>query len=202
MVNGDGKILWVMRHGRPNLPANPLLLTKSEFNRYLDAYDDAGLSSDESARLQRLYQHYPVPDLVISSDLPRALETAELFGRGAPLKVDPLFREIPVRVPEKDTWFLNRRWPSEVWWSYLRFAWFYNIPPEGRLRSTARSEEAAAVILAYQREVNKLAVVSHSGFLLVTIDLLMRRGHLVGRRLPRIGFGEPTTYHWRLELKP
>ncbi|MCY0879072.1 MAG: histidine phosphatase family protein [Firmicutes bacterium] len=202
MANWDGKTLWVMRHGRPNVPANPLLLTKTEFNRYLDAYDDAGLSTEESVRLSRLYQRYPIPDLVISSDLPRALETARLFGRGAPLRVDPLFREIPVRVPDGNTWFLRQRWPSEVWWSYLRFAWFYNIPPEGRTRSTQRSEQAAAVIAACQREVQTLAVVSHSGFLLVTIDLLIRQGHLTGRRLPRIGFGSPTSYHWRSEPKP
>lgn len=197
MDNRAGKTLWVMRHGRPNVPPNPLLMTKSEFNDYLHRYDVAGLSDFEAQRLADVYRTYPVPELVISSDLPRARETAELFGRGARVIEDPLFREIPVRVPEASTWFLNRRWPSELWWSYLRSAWFFNIPPEGHRQSTARSLKAVEEMVRQIEDVEHLAVVSHSGFLLVTIDQMMRQGLLEGRRLPHIGFGEPTTYRWR-----
>lgn len=197
MDNLDGKTLWVMRHGRPNVPPNPLLMTKAQFNAYLEDYDLAGLSTDEQNRLRQLYNGYPVPDLVISSDLPRALETAQLFGRGAEIIVDPLFREIPVKVPEASTWFLNRRWPSEMWWSYLRSAWFFDIPPEGQTLSYARCRDAMEEIMRYQQRVERMAVVSHSGFLLVTVHLLMKAGRLHGRRLPRIRFGEPTTYRWR-----
>ena len=193
----SGKMLWVMRHGRPNVPPNPLLMTKTEFNEYLHQYDVAGLSEVEADRLTALYRTYPVPDLVLSSDLPRAHETAQLFGRGAALVVDPLFREIPVRVPEASTWFLNRRWPSEFWWSYLRSSWFFDIPPEGYRQSTARSREAFQAITEHQRTVDRLAVVSHSGFLLVTVNQMMRQSLIRGRRLPHIGFGEPTTYRWR-----
>lgn len=196
MENLLGKTLWVMRHGRPNVPPNPLVMTKHQFNQYLEHYDIAGLSSDEQARLTALYASYPQPDLVVSSDLPRAHETAKLFSKGAPIVIDPLFREIPVWLPDANTWFLNRRWPSEVWWSYLRFAWFYDIPPEGQKLSVERSHEAIEKIVQYQKDVRQLAVVSHSGFLLVTINLLKKGGRLMGRRLPRIHFGQPSTYHW------
>ncbi|MCL5115626.1 MAG: histidine phosphatase family protein [Firmicutes bacterium] len=197
MDNLQGKTLWVMRHGRPNVPPNPLLMTKQQFNEYLEQYDLAGLSDAETARLTALYQTYPVPELVIASDLPRARETADLFAKGAPIVVDPLFREIPVWVPDASTWFLDRRWPSELWWSYLRFAWFYDIPPEGQKRSYERSREAIKRIMEYQKDVQTMAVVSHSGFLLVSIHLLMQQGRLRGRRLPSIKFGLPSTYQWR-----
>lgn len=196
MDNLTGKMLWVMRHGRPDVPPNPLLMTKNEFNEYLHQYDLAGLSSGERERLVALYRDYPLPDLVISSDLPRAHETAEVFGRGAKLLVDPLFREIPIRIPDASTWFLNRRWPSEFWWSYLRSAWFFDIPPEGHRASTRRSREAVIAIHQHQQQVKKLAVVSHSGFLLVTINQMVRQHLVAGRRLPRIAFGEPTEYRW------
>lgn len=186
-----------MRHGRPNVPPNPLLMTKTQFNQYLEHYDLAGLNEAETQRLAALYQTYPQPDLVISSDLPRAVETAQLFSRGARMLVDPIFREIPVKVPEASTWFLDRRWPSELWWSYLRSAWFYNIPPEGQTLSTERCRRAISEIARYQAEVDRLAIVSHSGFLLVSVNLMMKNGWLQGRRLPSISFGEPTTYRWR-----
>jgi len=197
MDNLHDKTLWVMRHGRPNVPPNPLLMTKVQFNQYLEQYDIAGLSENEQARLTALYQSYPTPELVVSSDLPRARKTADLFARSAPIVVDPIFREIPIWLPDANTWFLTRRWPSEVWWSYLRSAWFYDIPPEGRKLSIERSHEAVQKLLQYQQQVKTLAVVSHSGFLLVTINLLMKSGRIRGRRLPRIHFGTPTTYTWR-----
>ncbi len=186
-----------MRHGRPDVPPNPLLMTGTEFNQYLHRYDLAGLSQNERNRLITLYQSYPVPDLVISSDLPRAQETAALFGRGAQHIVDPLFREIPIAVPDAATWFLTRRWPSELWWSYLRSSWFFNIPPEGQKLSTQRSHKAIAEIARHQAQVDRLAIVSHSGFLLVVVHQMMRQHLLEGRRLPHIKFGKPTHYGWR-----
>lgn len=197
MNNLAGKTLWVMRHGRPNVPPNPFLMTGAEFNGYLAQYDAAGLSPHERDRLRALYQGFPKPDLVVSSDLPRARETAELFGRGAPMVIDPLFREIPIMVPTAPTWFLGRRWPSQVWWRYLRAAWFFNNPPEGFRLSTARSLQAIAAIRDRQVGVDRLAVVSHSGFLLVVVNQMMRQGLLRGRRLPHIDFGRPTEYTWR-----
>lgn len=187
-----------MRHGRPNVPPNPLLMTKWAFNEYLHKYDEAGLSTDERTRLEAIYAAYPVPDLVVTSDLPRARETADLFGRGAPLIEDPIFREIPIKIPEEaQTWFLATRWPSEMWWSYLRTTWFFDVPPEGQKKSRERSRQAALKISQYQDTVNRLAVVSHSGFILVMIDWMIRQGWIEGRRLPHIGFGTPTEYHWR-----
>lgn len=186
-----------MRHGRPDVLPNPLLMTGMEFNQYLHRYDLAGLSHNERERLTTLYQGYPVPDLVISSDLPRAQETAVLFGRGAKHIVDPLFREIPIEVPNAATWFLTHRWPSEFWWSYLRSSWFFNIPPEGQKLSTQRSLTAITEIARHQGSARRLAVVSHSGFLLVAVHQMMRQHLIEGRRLPHIKFGQPTHYRWR-----
>lgn len=186
-----------MRHGRPDLPRNPFLMDRMEFNRYLEAYDLAGLSAGETHRLSVLYQKYPDPDLVVCSDLRRARETAEIFSKGAPIIVDPVFREIPVRLPDTPSPFLNARWPGEFWWSYLRMNWFRNQAPEGQAQSVARAYEATIRLKAYHHDVQRLAVVSHAGFLLVTINLLIKQKEIQGRRLPHIGFGQPTRYVWR-----
>ncbi|MCL4351181.1 MAG: phosphoglycerate mutase family protein [Firmicutes bacterium] len=188
---------WVMRHGRPDLPRNPLFMTRNEFNQYLAAYDEAALSVHEQDRLQRLYAAYPKVDLVIASDLPRALETAKLFARHDNIIVDSLFREIPVWLPNDSTLFLKQRWPGEFWWSYLRFHWFWDQEPEGRTRSTERAREAISRLEQYQKQGPRLAVVSHAGFLLLLINLLQQDRRVSGRRLPHIGFGLPTLYRWR-----
>jgi broad specificity phosphatase PhoE len=191
-----------MRHGRPDLPDNPLLMTREAFNAFLDRYDQAGLSRDEKERLTQLYRRYPLPDLVVSSDLPRAQETAALFARSRPVLVDPVFREIPVRLPPAPTWFLSRTWPGEIWWGYLRFAWFYDVPPEGQTLSIQRAQVAIDALAKYQADVGQLAVVSHSGFILVLIDQMHRQRLIQGRRLPHIGFGLPTLYRWMSSPSP
>ncbi|MDA8192965.1 MAG: histidine phosphatase family protein [Thermaerobacter sp.] len=197
MGNLSGKSLWVMRHGRPDLPPNPFLMDREQFNRFLNAYDDAGLSSLETDRLSALYRNFPEPDRVISSNLPRALKTATLYARSRPIAVDPLFREIPVWLPDQPNWFLNRRWPGEMWWNYLRLHWFRDQEPEGRTLSLRRAEQAIALLKSHQQDADRLAVVSHAGFLMVIIHLLQSRREIAGRRLPHINFGQPTRYVWR-----
>ena len=188
---------WVMRHGRPDVPRNPVFMDRQQFNRFLDAYDDAGLSEAERTRLSHVYSGYPVPDTIIASDLPRALATARLFARGREVIVSPLLREIPVRLPEPTTTFLRGRWPSEVWWTYLRFHWFRNQAPEGRILSTRRATEAIQLINEHRQPGTRIAVVSHAAFLLLMVNLLQGDHQVGGRRLPHIGFGTPTLYHWR-----
>ncbi len=186
-----------MRHGRPNVPRNPALMDRHEFNRYLDAYDAAGLSDQEDTRLRLLYAKWPEPDVIISSDLPRALATAHLFARHHEVVTSPLLREIPVRLPDDSTKFLRGRWPTEVWWTYLRYHWFKNQEPEGRIRSAERALSAIQFIAQHRQPRARLAVVSHAGFLLLMVNLMQRRSQVGGRRLPHIGYGEPTPYYWR-----
>ncbi|WP_430626181.1 histidine phosphatase family protein [Sulfobacillus thermotolerans] len=166
------KTFWVMRHGRPDLPRNPFFMNRDLFNRFLESYDLAALSAEESARLAQLYERYPIPDAVVCSDLPRAHATAKIFGRTAPIIVDPIFREIPIQLPEPSSLFLKSLWPAEVWWSYLRVNWFRNQGPEGKDRSRQRATEAIVHLRRYQHDYPHMALVSHAGFISLLITLL------------------------------
>lgn len=197
----ERRTLWTIRHGHPDVPKNRPRVSRDEFNRYLDAYDAAGLSPSEAARLQALYATYPRPDLVLSSDLPRARETAILFARGADVRVDPVFREVPVFLPPGESWFLTGRWPGEVWWSYLRVAWFRGAQRETPEQSRARVADAIDLIEAALASAGGVGLVSHAGFLLLLVDTMKRRGLVAGPRLPSIGFGRATAYQWLGELE-
>jgi broad specificity phosphatase PhoE len=190
----DTPSLWVIRHGKPDVPKNAPRVTREEFNQYLADYDQAGLSVNEMDRLRTQYQAYPKPDLVLASDLPRALQTAELFARGTPIVTDPVLREVPVAIPDTSGWFLSGRWPGEWWWSYLRVAWFRGLQQETPALSRQRAQRAMEFIASY-RQHHQIAVVSHSGFLLILMDQMHRQHHVRGPRLPSIVFGKPTEYH-------
>lgn len=185
-----------MRHGHPDVPPNPFFMERVHFNRFLTSYDEAALSEKESDRLAELYSRYPRPDIVICSDLPRAHATALLFARGAEVIADPLFREIPVWLPDNSTQFLNRRWPPEFWWNYLRLNWFRNQGPEGKDLSRIRAEKAIAQWSHYQQRYSQVAVVSHAGFISLLIIMLHQRHQIRGPLFPSIRFGRPTFYRW------
>ncbi len=190
------RAFWVMRHGRPDLPRNPFFMDHDQFNRYLEAYDRAALDETEAKRLTLLFQQYPIPELVICSDLPRAKATAELYARSGPILVDPIFREIPVWLPEASSIFLKTKWPEEFWWSYLRVNWFRNQGPEGKVRSRQRAELAIARLSSYFQEHQNIAVVSHAGFLSLLITMLHQQHRIRGPLLPSIRFGRPKRYIW------
>ena len=201
MVKRPDKIaLWIIRHGKPDVPANARRVTREEFNQYLVDYDQAGLSAEEAERLSLRYRDYPKPGLVLASDLPRALETAKIFARGTPIVTDPLLREVPVQLPQYDGWFLNGRWPGEVWWSYLRLAWFRGLQRETPDVSRARARQAIELLEAHRYRYGPLAIVSHSGFLLILINQMHRERRISGPRLPSIEFGRPTGYQWSGKL--
>jgi broad specificity phosphatase PhoE len=185
------------------VPPNAWRVSREEFNHYLSLYDQAGLSEGEIRRLELLYQPYPKPDLVLASDLPRARDTARVFARGAEIIIDPVLREVPVKLPDHNgSWFLSGRWPGEVWWSYLRLAWFRGRQAETPDASRERAHAAIAFLLEHQRSGQSVAVVSHSGFLLILVDRLHRQKTISGPRFPSIDFGRPTAYHQLGQLEP
>lgn len=188
--------LWIIRHGKPDVPTSGWRVSRTEFNQYLLAYDQAGLSASEADRLRTRYQDCPKPELVLSSDLPRAFATAELFARGAKIITDPILREVPVQIPDYPGRFLEGRWPSELWWTYLRIAWFRGLQAETPKLSSARALRAIEFVTAHRTANTELAVVSHSGFLLIVVDKLHRRHAVSGPRLPSIEFGRPNHYRW------
>ena len=58
----------------------------------------------------------------IASDLPRAVESAELLASGNPVIVSPLLREIPLNIPR-----LPLRLPIGAWGAAIGMAWGYRI---------------------------------------------------------------------------
>ncbi len=197
----DKQALWIIRHGKPDVLENARKVTREEFNRYLSAYDEAGLSPDEADRLRRQYESYPKPDLVLASDLPRALETATLFARGTPIFTDQVLREVPVALPPQSTWFLNGSWSGETWWTYLRVAWFRGLQQESPALSRKRAQAALEFIEHHRGHRSQMAVVSHSGFLLMLVNQMHRQHRIHGPFLPSIKFGQPTGYQWLGQLQ-
>jgi broad specificity phosphatase PhoE len=190
--------LITIRHGRPAWHS-PRLISLAAFERLSAHYDDAHLSEEGARAVAALSGQLPqVP--ILSSDLPRAHETAEAIADGKrAIIVDPLFREVPnTRIARG---LLGRLWaPADLWAFVRRCFWIIGAGEcsEKPRAAWRRASRAGNEILRHGTRQRDVVLVSHGWFLTVLALNLRWRGLIErGPLLPRVGHGAMTVYHLR-----
>ncbi|MCB1326685.1 MAG: histidine phosphatase family protein [Spirochaetales bacterium] len=186
--------ITLVRHGRPTVRYSHTpwtWRTAREMNGLLDDYDLSGLDAGwNEPRAGNPIHAYP-----ISSDLPRALETAHLIARRPDnLEVSALFREVPVgRIP-----WQGLRLPTVSLLMICRLGWLTGLIPVSESRRQSRSRVRAATDVLEERvgKHGDVALFSHGFFLWLVGRELRKRGWAsprVGpyRYLERIEFSRP-----------
>ena len=138
-------------------------------------YDVAGLDIEWNPK----YKGKPIlTETVLSSDLPRALETALLMTEKTreQMQISPLYREVP--LPRfKNT---ERRLPVPALFALSRLGWLTGTMQceEGRAASLVRVRQTADILEGLCRENKIPALFSHGFFLLLLGRELRHRGWL------------------------
>jgi len=182
--------LLLIRHGRSSCSTPPGLVDRAGVERWLTAYDEAGLAADD-APPPALVAEVARAHLVVSSDLPRALASAALLAPGREPLVSPLFREVPLPIPRS----LVSRLPAMVWGALMHLRWVFEIA-RGRgdsqdaveqSRAAARWCTDACARLPGGEQV--IAVATHGVFRRVLARHLLREGW-------RFAPGRRSYAHW------
>jgi broad specificity phosphatase PhoE len=159
-------------------------------------YDATELSGEGTEAIEELARQLPEA-LILSSDLPRAQETAQIIARnGSSIKFSPLFREL--KSPRIATGLMNKLWaPPSVWSLVHWLCWIFGIGefsenPQAALR---RAALAADEIFKHLETEEKVILVSHGWFMIFLAVYLRKRGLIArGHLIPRTGFGAVTEY--------
>ncbi len=166
-----GRIITA-RHGRPDL-ARDVTITAREYGDWWRQYDASGLAADERppAGLVALADE---AETILSSTLPRAIETARhVGGADRQIPADPMFVEAPLPPPP----FPNFISLSPGQWGVVsRTLWFLGFAPEGvenHLQSWRRVRKITAR-LAELAEGGDVVLCAH-GYLNWMIDQQLRR---------------------------
>lgn len=186
--------LIVIRHGRPEWRL-PFALSLAQFEHVSAGYDAAGLSAEGKRAIDALAGRLPKA-LILSSDLPRARETAEIIGRGkGTVDFASVFREVP--TSQIATNLLGRLWaPVAIWTLIKRCCWVLGIGkcPEKPAAAWSRATRAVDEILRYSGR-KSVILVSHGCFIAVLALHFRWRGLIDrGPLLPRVGYGAVTEY--------
>jgi broad specificity phosphatase PhoE len=177
------KILLI-RHGRSAHVSNGAWLSREGVLQWREAYDTAGIAPEESPPAAVL-SAVARCDIIVSSDLPRALESAQRLAPGRTAARSPLLREAPQPVP-----YLPGRFPLLVWNTLMTMIWGFRIlqQRDASQAELARAADAVTWLESLGQTGGTLAVVTHGVF---------RR--LLANRFAQNGWNVPTkrrSYKW------
>jgi broad specificity phosphatase PhoE len=171
MTSVSARIVLV-RHGRTSC-ASTGWLDAAGFRRWTAAYEAAGLASGET----------PPPALralaseagrVVTSNLPRARDSARLLAPCAEIIISHLLREPPLQVPPS----FGPRLPLAIWLIAAGLGWRFQVSRSEEPLAAARhrAREAAEWLAALATEESPLIAVTHGVFRRLLQDALRARG--------------------------
>ncbi len=173
----------LLRHGRTNLPPWPWI-TARELGQWIAAYNAAGIRdmSPPGSALAVAEQC----GLIVTSDLPRSMESGKLLEQGMSMISDGLFREAD--LPYGWTTFI--RMPPYIWAVLFRFLWPFGFNSSGEsihaFRNRTRTAAMRLISLAHE----------HGSVLFVGHGLINR---CIARELLSAGWNGPRKTkirHW------
>lgn len=165
-----GRIITV-RHGQPDL-SREVLISAREYGDWWARYDESGLVPGQKPP-EALYELANQATTVMSSTLPRAVETAAEITKGSRhVPADVIFVEAPLPPPPVP--FLRLR--PGTWGVISRSFWFWGYAPNGietHFGSWRRVAEIADRLKALSAE-GDVMLCAH-GYLNWMIDRRLRR---------------------------
>lgn len=177
--------VFLIRHGKSGLVHRQALLSKGDVEVWRRRYDAAGidpgvLPPDILFRLAADATH------LVTSDMPRAVESAALLAPHRIIQRDPRFREAPLHIPAWPT-----RLPLRVWGTIIYVNWRYQVlrGVDPHATDTQRAAAAAEHVVNLVDDGSSVCVITHGVFRSLVAEQLVERGWPKARR--RGGFR-----HW------
>ncbi len=165
-------VIILARHGEPDLSRNVRLNWRG-YKYWWRLYDEAGLKPSERAP-QFIKDVAKQADIIISSTLPRAIETAEAACEGKVDHLEPLLVEAPLPPPNLGYF----RFGPRTWSVFARTAWCLGFSGEGESQKLARirAEKASHVLSEHASGGKMIFVAGHGWFNRMLRGPLKQRG--------------------------
>ena len=178
MTSTQQRIVLV-RHGHSAHIERPGWIDAHGVHRWREGYDAAGILP-ESAPPNELIAETARAACVVTSDLARAVASAERLAPGRATRVSPLLREMMLELPS----WVRTRLPLAVWEVCIHLHWKMQ-ERQGRIATEedlGRAAQAVALLEEVARESSPVVVVTHGAFRrLLDLQLIANGWAAVGR---------------------
>jgi len=166
-----------MRHGRPEIDLTARQyeqMSALDIKQIIDDYQDVGLAttqsiSDEARAIAASCS------ICVTSDIVRAIESAELLNANNIMAPDSIFREIDLPHPDRGT----IKFSMKFWLVILRLLWFFGYKNNGESITDSRDNAkiGAMRLAGYAHKFDSVLLVGHG------INI-----HLIAKQLKRLGW--------------
>ena len=159
--------IGLMRHYKVSINNNKIWMDSVDFSNWVKQYDQSNIYINSSFDTKFSW------DVCYSSDMIRAIKTAEAIYKGRIIKTKQL-REIEIN-PLFDS---RMRFHLNVWLILGRFGWLLNHPSQENKNSTLlRARAFLDDVEENNQEHHNVLIVSHGAFMTVLKQELNRRGY-------------------------
>ncbi|MED4229492.1 histidine phosphatase family protein [Neobacillus cucumis] len=164
----------LIRHGKSLLTENDKI-TCLEFKNWVEKYDYNGVFKEltyPSTTLEKI----ATANVVITSDLKRAVDSARLLNPLKEIITYPLFRE--TELSSNASQLCNVKLKPSIWAIVLRILWFsgYSNECESLDQAKFRANKASQQLIDYANEYKSVALVGHGFFNMLIAKELRKKG--------------------------
>ncbi len=146
----------IIRHGKPSLSAWPGIKAR-ELGDWIVAYNRSGIA--EVSPPEKTINAVKTCAMIITSDLPRSIESGKALGPGLPMISNELFRE--AGLPYGPIALLKM--PPKMWALVFRILWSFGYEKNGESIAAfkERSRRAAGRLISLASEHGAVLFVGH-----------------------------------------
>ncbi len=148
-------------------------VTCVEFQKWVEKYNDHGVLEPSTYPFETI-EKVSNANIIITSDLKRAVQSATLLRPKGQAISSPIFRETELPAPSMTKVKLR---PS-IWAILLRLVWFcgYSHQCESMRNAKARANKAAEQLINYAKEHQSVALIGHGFFNMLIAKELQKKG--------------------------
>jgi len=165
----------LIRHGKPTSTENAII-NASEYTKWIRKYNFSNVA--DSSRPKTINNQYK-SIYTLSSDLTRAIHSANIYVGKHPEEIDKLYREM--EIPRYKFPFQLKAWN----WVYLsRFLWMLGFKGtfESFKQAKLRAEIAATQLIEIAKVQDKVILFGHGYMNLYIRKSLIRRGWVLNSK--------------------
>lgn len=185
----------LIRHGKSK-HRDKQLVTGKEFEMWVKQYDSSSVF-EELEYPPHTIDKLVTAKMVVTSDLVRSIDSAQLLRPSVITKKDKLFRETELPIPS-----LNFKLTPGTWAVILRLLWLcgYSNDCESYHDAKRRAATAAQHLINYAKEYGSVTLVGHGFFNLLIAKQLRRKGWQ-GPRKTATNHWSCTTYFYERDIR-
>ena len=165
----------LIRHGKPSSANNPVL-DACDYTKWIRRYNASKVAiNSRPESINDKYKHF----YTLSSDLKRAIHSANIYVGKSPEEVDKLYREM--EIPRYKLPFKLKAWN---WVFISRLLWMFGCkgPFESFTQAKLRADKAAVQLIAIAQHQEQIVLFGHGYMNRYIRKALIQKGWLLNSK--------------------